>query len=449
MFPSSAPRLRVAICGAGIGGLVCALALSRCPDIEVDVYEAASQFGEVGAGVSVFPRPWKILKWLGVDRELLKYVESKPKEGPVNAMRYRKSDQDVGTEFYSLITHGTLVSLHRPDFQKVLLRHLPKTCRTYCKKRLRSYSEQPSGLVHLMFEDGTTATCDILIGADGLKSSVRAAMLQDRALCAQSEGRPKEALEILSAVQPVWTGTVAYRALIPSEKLRAQAPHHAALKTPTQYLGKNGFVIAYPISRGKMINFVAFTMRHDLENTSYDGPWMVPADVSSFAGAFQHWEPEVQMLIKCVERPLQWAVHTVKPMKSFVSGRVALLGDAAHAMCPHQGSGAGQAMEDAYILYTVLSHRSTHRGNLERALSIYDAIRRPAALRVQERSRLAGQYFTFSNEGMPSHLDRMSETQRWDTLQQLGKKFTKNWEWAWATSVDSSVQEALRLLEAQ
>ncbi|KAF9044499.1 FAD/NAD(P)-binding domain-containing protein [Hymenopellis radicata] len=437
MFPSSAPRLRVAICGAGIGGLVCALALSRCPDIEVDVYEAASQFGEVGAGVSVFPRMFSLSFFRALDTHPLdrtledsQMVGRRPritqvrgietKEGPVNAMRYRKSDQDVGTEFYSLITHGSLVSLHRPDFQKVLLRHLPKTCRTYCKKRLRSYSEQPSGLVHLMFEDGTTATCDILIGADGLKSSVRAAI-----------------------------GTVAYRALIPSEKLRAQAPHHAALKTPTQYLGKNGFVIAYPISRGKMINFVAFTMRHDLENTSYDGPWMVPADVSSFAGAFQHWEPEVQMLIKCVERPLQWAVHTVKPMKSFVSGRVALLGDAAHAMCPHQGSGAGQAMEDAYILYTVLSHRSTHRGNLERALSIYDAIRRPAALRVQERSRLAGQYFTFSNEGMPSHLDRMSETQQWDTLQQLGKKFTKNWEWAWATSVDSSVQEALRLLEAQ
>lgn len=153
---------------------------------------------------------------------------------------------------------GSLVSLHRPDFQKVLLRHLPKTCRTYCKKRLRSYSEQPSGVVHLVFEDGTAATCDILIGADGLKSSVRATLLQDRAFCAQSEGRPKEAREILSAVQPVWTGTIAHRALIPSETLRAQSPHHAALKTPTQvslvnlrlgyfslltciqYLGKNG-----------------------------------------------------------------------------------------------------------------------------------------------------------------------------------------------------------------
>ncbi len=67
----------------------------------------------------------------------------------------------------------------------------------------------------------------------------------------------------------------------------------------------------------------------------------------------------------------------------------------------------GSVLQDAYILYTVLSHRSTHHGNVERALSIYDAIRRPAALRVQERSRLAGQYFTFSNEGMPCHLDRM------------------------------------------
>ena len=86
----------------------------------------------------------------------------------------------------------------------------------------------------LSFEDGTSTSCDVLIGADGLKSAVRASVLQERAYWAQSEGRPKEASELLAAIQPIWSGTVAYRALIPAEKLSALSPHHGALKTPTQ-----------------------------------------------------------------------------------------------------------------------------------------------------------------------------------------------------------------------
>ena len=145
------------------------------------------------------------------------------------------------------------------------------------------------------------------------------------------------------------------------------------------------YVIAYPISQGKLVNFVAFTCRHDLEYTKFNGPWVSVAEKSQFAGYFSNWEPEVQamldvgifsssfrpfrtrnlILIQCVEKPLQWAVHTVRPLRSFVSGRVALLGDAvswtvfsyvwlessfivlsqAHAATPHQGSGAGQAIE--------------------------------------------------------------------------------------------------------
>ena len=139
------------------------------------------------------------------------------------------------------------------------------------------------------------------------------------------------------------------------------------------------YVIAYPISKGKMVNFVAFKSHHDLENTRFNGPWVCATDSAEFSATFRTWEPEVQALVdvsifftlsviqlaqqfQCVERPLRWAIHTVKPLKSFVSGRVGIIGDAvrslltfipliyrpalqAHAMTPHQGSGAGQAIE--------------------------------------------------------------------------------------------------------
>lgn len=110
------------------------------------------------------------------------------------------------------------------------------------------------------------------------------------------------------------------------------------------------YVIAYPISKGKMVNFVAFKSHHDLENTRFNGPWVCATDSAEFAATFRTWEPEVQALVdvrlyiyilpsviqlaqqfQCVERPLRWAIHTVKPLKSFVSGRAGLIGDAVRS----------------------------------------------------------------------------------------------------------------------
>ncbi|KAJ7304548.1 hypothetical protein DFH08DRAFT_985774 [Mycena albidolilacea] len=426
-------RLRVAICGAGIGGLTLALALSQYPDIEVELYDAAAALAEVGAGIGIFPRPWKIIQMLGLEEDLLKTTERKPVQGLVPAFNWRKGDQQAGFTFTTLVTNGTLITLHRADFQTVLLRHLPKSCRVNCSKRLRTYTQRESGPTELVFEDGSRTFCDVLVGADGLKSSTRSAFLSERANWMQGRRRWQEAAEIASCIDPVWSGTIAYRALIPGDRLKATAPGHPVLTTPTQY------IIAYPISHGKMINFVAFVCRHDLENTKFDGPWMGPSDTSQFAGLFAHWEPE------CVETPLRWAIHTVKPLRSFVSGRTVLIGDAAHAMTPHQGSGAGQAIEDAYILATVLGHRRTTRANLPRALRIFDEIRRPAATAVVEASRMNGRYFSFEVDGID--FARYSGPQLWDKLQNLSGALVKNWEWTWTTSVDGSIQDALRMLE--
>lgn len=441
---TSGSKFRVAISGAGIGGLTLAVALARSPDIEVVIYEAAEKLAEIGAGIGLFSRPWELIRKLGLEEELLKHTEIKPVEGPVKAFNYRKSDRPEGVEFHTLYTHGNLMTFHRPDFQNALLRKLPRSTKVFCSKRLRSFTQRATGPVELCFEDGSTASCDVLVGADGLKSAVRSVMYTEKAKIAQSEKKVKEAAELQACVEPLWCGTNAYRALIAPERLNARHPGHRVFTQPTQYLGKNGYVIAYPIAKGKLINFVAFKARHDLEDTKFNGPWVCPTDSSEVTGMYRTWEPEVQALMDCIDRPLRWAIHTVKPLPTYVHGRVALIGDAAHASPPHQGSGAGQAIEDAFVLATVLSHPNTNRETLGRALSIYDHVRRPVAHDVHQRNRLNGQYFTFHHTD--ADFDRLSADEMMGTLKDTAAHFIKNWEWAWSTSAEPLVREALQLL---
>ncbi|KAH9479171.1 FAD-dependent monooxygenase str9 [Psilocybe cubensis] len=443
---ASRAKFRVAICGAGIGGLTTAVALSRYPDIEVQIYEAAEKLAEIGAGIGLWGRSWEIIRKLGLDEDLACCTETKPSQDPTPSFRYRKSDKPEGLEFYTLVTKGKILTFHRPDFQNVLLKHIPSSYRIHCSKRLRSYTQRQGGPITLLFEDGTRASCDVLLGADGLKSAVRRSLLGEKALWAQSQNRWSEAADITAMIEPVWSGTNAYRALIPADRLKLRKPDHRVFTQPTQYLGKNGYIIAYPISHGKMINFVAFKSQHDMEGSKFNGPWVCVTDKAEFASWYRDWEPEVQALVDCVDKPLRWAIHVVKPLGSYVSGNVAILGDAAHAATPHQGSGAGQAIEDAFILATLLGHPLTTRETLTRALGIYDHVRRPFAHKVYQKSRLNGQYFTLNTPEID--FNSVPDHELLAKLRILGQVFTKNWEWAWTTSLGSSVQEALRLLES-
>jgi len=442
---SGGTKFKVAICGAGIGGLTTAVALSRYPDIEVEIFEGAAKLAEVGAGIGLFPRPWEIIQKIGLEEELLKLTDLKPTDAPVKTFRYRKSDRPEGIEFFHLVTKGHLMVFHRPDFQTALLRRLPASYRIHCSKRLRSYSQRLGGPITLVFEDGSRSTCDVLLGADGLKSAVRRSLLGEKIQWAQSQNRWSEAADITSVIEPVWTGSNAYRALIPAERLRALHPNHRVFTQPTQYLGKNGYIISYPIAHGKMINFVAFKSQPELEGSKFNGSWVCQTEKSEFANIFRSWEPEAQAIIECVEKPLRWAIHTVKS-KSFVSGNAAILGDAAHAMPPHEGAGAGQAIEDGYILSILLGHPLTTRDTIARALSIYDHIRRPISHKIWDSSRLNGQYFMFHAPGID--FETVQEHELPSKLKTLGHMFTKNWEWSWSTSIMPSAQEAIRLLES-
>ncbi|KAJ8588057.1 FAD/NAD(P)-binding domain-containing protein [Rhizopogon salebrosus TDB-379] len=443
----SSPRFRVAICGGGVGGLTLAVALSRYPDIIVDVYEAAQTFREVGAGVGIWPRSFKVLQKLGADfeQQLLRCSSSEWTENFVPSITYRKSDQAVGTELFMLMTKGELMRFHRAHFHGVFLSNLPPSCTTYNAKRLKSYFQPRSRTspITLTFTDGTTATCDVLIGADGIKSTVRSFMLQELAKSVHPDAKQS----VLSCITPVWSGVTAYRTLISAEKLRARCPDHRALRESVQYLGKDAFFLVYPISHGQYVNFAGFTLQPDLVDTAYEvgsgnprpsfrgkanNEWVGELTAEQLVQPFKNFEKDAQPILEAIQGGTLWAVHTVKTLPSINFGRVAILGDAAHAMMPFQGAGAGQSIEDAYLLATVLGHKSTTIQSIPRVLAIYDKLRRPFSTDMALRSRLNGQ---------------LCALQKPTPLYKLGDIMTKNWEWAWLTELDDDLEEAVRLVE--
>ena len=172
----------------------------------------------------------------------------------MSSFTYRKSDHPKGVDFYTLVTtgqcifipgfsklftmypphSGSLLTFHRADFQRVLLRKIPASYRVNCSKRLRSYEQRHGGPITLLFEDGTSTSCDALVGADGLKSAVRCSLLGEKAKRAQSENNWSSAADITALIEPAWSGTNAYRELVPADRLRSRRPDHRALTQPMQ-----------------------------------------------------------------------------------------------------------------------------------------------------------------------------------------------------------------------
>ncbi|KAF7975798.1 hypothetical protein HWV62_8475 [Athelia sp. TMB] len=352
------------------------------------------------------------------------------------------SDQPEGRSFYDMHAKGGMLPMHRAHFQKAIIKNLPPTCTTHFGKRLVSYDDPSSGPITLHFKDGTTAECDVLVGADGIKSVVRANMLANLA----KEGKVSEAEAL--APNPFWSGSVAYRGLIPKETLEAKFPGHRALKDDIIYCGKDKHLIIFPISRGAHVNVVAFTSEPSKEGTQYSAnekEWVADVPKEELLQAYAGWEPEVTALLECVDKPSKWAIHAVKPLSTFVSGRVALLGDSAHAMTPHLGSGAGQAIEDGYILSALLASPKCTPSSLPRVLEIYDQVRRPKAKEVCELSRTNGAIYEFNGAGN-EHIEPYDESVDLAELEKIGKEAEKHWDWAWKKSAEEDRENALKLL---
>lgn len=384
--PQVNPKFRIAVCGGGIAGLCLGVALARFPDIEVNVYEAAATFKEVGAGVMMWGRTWRVLSLLGLADAYRELASDTNNGSTVRSFSYDYRRGDIGPDghlIHRLELPYELHLYHRAHFLDILVDRLPKHM-AHLGKRLQSYTQDGSdGPIQLTFMDGTRATCDALIGCDGIKSVVRRFMYERMA----AEGKP----ELRDYIEPVWTGEITYRALVYADRLPLRdGKKHPALSKTVIYCGKNKHCIAYPIAGGRVANFGAVITEPELEGTVYTKPWVQESTEEELASDFEGWEGQVQDIIRSVEKPSKWAINQLRPLPAYVHGTVALVGDSAHAMPPHQGSGAGQAIEDAYMLSSILGHPSVTRANLSQALKAYEHVRLPFANHVLNASNNAG-----------------------------------------------------------
>lgn len=392
--------LRVAIVGGGIGGVATALALRRY-GLDAHVYEQAEAFSEVGAGLGLGLNAVRVLNRLGLG-EALDHIAA---HVPGYEMR-RWHDGDVIVEAHRdpLPPNLRAHQVHRAEFLDILLAGLDKR-QLHPGKRcvhVEDYGQE----VRLDFADGSTAVADVVIGADGIHSVVRALHYAD---------------------QPVFSGIIAYRGLIPMERLDFLG---YLSDISTFWLGPRQHFLIYPVSGGRVMNMVAFV---PADGEEVRESWSAAGDVDHLAEHFLGWEESVLKVIRSLDSTMRWALYEREPLPAWSFGRTTLLGDAAHAMQPHMGQGAGQSIEDASVLARCLSEaRPT---TLNRWLRLYEEIRRPRSRRVQEASRRAGEVYQMVDEEEQRRLAP-------DALRGRGN-------WIWSYDVDEGFEQARAALVAE
>ncbi|KAF8128574.1 hypothetical protein EV363DRAFT_1451570 [Boletus edulis] len=396
----SGPKFRVAICGAGIGGLVLAITIGKYdPSIPIDLYEAHDSIDTAGVGITVWKKTHDVMINLGLFDEFKQIFTYAPERNKGQMLR-RSDVREGGYPWFQTVHRHGPSPMHRQQMLAILERHLPASCTVHHKKRLVGYIEpeqddaHPTSPIRLEFADGTTATTDVLIGADGIRSAVRKTMFE-----AASTDDGEDKTDFTQYIDAMFTGITMYRALVAQEVLSKENPDHISLKEMTAYIGKGRHLITYPIVKGTIINLAALTNNPSLTGTPYEGHWVSDATRDEVVEYFEGFEPDVRTLVKLCEKPSKWVLHVVKPLPFCVRKSVALIGDACHAMTPTFGAGAGQAIEDAFVLGRLIAHPLTSLSRVQDALRIYEDVRLPIALSVASLSSSTSFMYSFMAPG--------------------------------------------------
>jgi len=346
---------RVAIVGAGIGGLTAALALIR-QGIGVDVYEQAPELKELGAGVQISSNGTRVLHALGLGEEAERLgVVVAGKEIRLWSTGQTWKLFDLGA--VSIERYGyPYLTVYRPDLLGVLANAVrrEKAAAIHLGANCLGFSQDSEG-VRLQLEDGTEARGDALIGADGVHSRIRQALF--------------------GPDQPSFSGIVAWRGVIPTERL----PERMARSVGTNWIGPGGHVVHYPLRAGSLMNFVGALERADWQVES----WSTRGTTEEMAADFAGWNEDVQTMIRNIETPYKWALMVRPPMERWTLGRASLLGDACHSMLPLLAQGANMAIEDGFVLARCLKE---YRDDVPAALMRYENARRDRTRRAVEGS---------------------------------------------------------------
>lgn len=353
--------MKIAIAGAGIGGLTAALAL-RNSGFRPELFERSSFENEAGLGLQLSPNAVKVLYALGL-RQGLEASGFQPQAVRFRGYRsgtliaYRPLGLFSADRYGAPYFHVRRETLHRLLREQVEARGIPLHAGAGITD-LDQHDDQ----VRLQTEQGEVLA-DLAVGADGIHSTVRS---------------------ILHGDTPTrFTGMVAYRALVRADAL----PDGLVEPVATVWLGPGAHLVHYYVDEGSHINLVAVVETDDWQEES----WQQPAAREELLAAFKDWHPRVRVLLESAGDCHKWALLDRPVLDPWGKGRVTLLGDACHPMLPFLAQGAAMAIEDGWVLSRLLEHGDEEAP--QQALKQYEQLRRLRTSRVQEASRSQGEMF--------------------------------------------------------
>lgn len=415
---------RIAIVGGGIGGLFCALSVHHhCQNaganVKIDVYEQAAQYKEIGAGVGLGINAARLVHKLGFGDRL-------------NAIAGHRTG--VWISFRRFDTSEEVVTIPVNDNQTVRQAPCARTdlldmlkavveergaAKLHTKKACQRVEDLGDDLVSVHFADQTNVDVNLVIACDGIHSAVR---------------------NQFSVDQPVFSGQIAYRGVIQIKDIKDWPfPSYSVL-----WLAKHRHFLVFPISRNEQLNIVAFVTKGESEVKDVKESWTSICNRTDVETDFEGFDKYVQDLISLMpEQPSKWRLNDRKPLDRwhYMNGKVMLLGDAAHAMLPHLGAGAGQSLEDGWVLGRALSERlsslsssNRHFASLEQTAKLYQTVRLPRAQKTQATSRAAGNTYELQTDDM---IDKSLE----ECLPILAERTRERMKWVWEEDLDAAYEK--------
>lgn len=341
------------VAGAGIAGLATACVLAR-DGWQVEICEQAPALGEVGAGLQMSPNAMQVLRALGVEDAVLA-AGFEPEAALLRDGRTGRRHLDLPLKPICRGRYGApYVHIHRADLHAILVDAARAAgVEIRLGSPITGFTDTGAGIE--VSADGTARTADLLIGADGVRSAVRAAMLGPEA--------------------PRFTGQVAWRGVVPAERL----PPGTVAPAATVWAGPGRHLVTYYLRGGSLVNIVAVEERDDWREEG----WTTPGDPARLRAAFAGWHPAVRTVLEHVEETFLWALFGRPALPRWHDTRAVLVGDACHPTLPFMAQGAAMALEDAVVLARHLAATD----DLPAALARYQAARRPRATRLQSQAR--------------------------------------------------------------
>jgi 2-polyprenyl-6-methoxyphenol hydroxylase-like FAD-dependent oxidoreductase len=370
MAGSGLESLHVIIAGGGIGGLATALGLGRL-GCRVTVLEKASQLGEIGAGIQLGPNAFQAMEVLGVRDNLLRDAVFIDKLILMDGISEQRVAEIPVNEPFRQRFGNPYAVIHRADLHKALQAGCEEQPNiTLLTSQEVAELEQDADSVTVTAADGRRYQADALIGADGIRSKVREALIHD--------GPPNV------------SGHVVYRAVLPFDEFPEALRWNAA----TLWAGPKCHLVHYPLRGWKLFNVVAtFHSGRTTEGANE------PGDRNEVLERFAAMGEKPHLLLNKPKEWRRWVLADREPIEHWTHGRITLLGDAAHPMLQYFAQGACIAMEDAVVLAACVAQ---HQGDVQTAFIDYQNQRHVRAARVQLSSRMLGR--VYHSEAMERHV---------------------------------------------